>query len=108
MKKIKGRDFVTLDEFIQKDFKDNPSQADLYLDESIKEYKQDRDQQMLIASLHDVVKAKGFCYIARKTGLNRQTIYRALSKNGNPTFNTLNTILEALGYGFDFIKIKAG
>ena len=106
MKKIGNRKFMTLDEFIQKDFKENPKQVDLYLDETICEYKRDRDIKILIASLRDVVKAKGVCYIAQKTGLNRQTIYKALSGKGNPTFNTLTVILEALGYGFDFKKIK--
>lgn len=97
---------MTLDEFIQKDFKENPEQIALYLEDTLKEYQRDKNVKMLIASLKDVVKARGVCYIARKSGLNRQTIYNALSGKRNPTFNTLTIILEALGYGFDFKRIK--
>ncbi len=79
---------------------------DLYLQETLNEYEKDRDMQMLVVSLGDVVRAKGICYIVKKTGLSRQTIYKALSGKGNPTFKTLTIILEALGYGLDFKKMK--
>ncbi len=106
MKKIGNRKFMTLEEFIQKDFKENPQQVDLYLEETINEYQREKNTKILVASLRDVVKARGVCYIAQKSGLNRQTIYNALSGKGNPTFNTLTVILEALGYGFDFKRIE--
>jgi probable addiction module antidote protein len=35
--------------------------------------------------------------IAKKTGLGRQALYTALSENGNPTLETLTSVLGALG-----------
>ena len=35
--------------------------------------------------------------LARKAGLGRQALYTALSENGNPTLETLTSVLDALG-----------
>jgi probable addiction module antidote protein len=35
--------------------------------------------------------------IARKTGLGRQSLYKALSEDGNPEFSTVMKVLGALG-----------
>jgi probable addiction module antidote protein len=102
MYKVGDRKYMDHDDFIQRSFKKRPEQVDLYLNETIKDYNQDKDFNMLIVSLRDVVRAKGVCYIAKKAGLTRQAIYKALSLKGNPTINTLNTILDALGYKCEF------
>lgn len=47
-------------------------------------------------------RAKGMAAIARKTGLGRQSLYKALSEDGNPEFSTVVKVLGALG-----IKISA-
>ena len=39
----------------------------------------------------------GMSAIAASTGLSREALYRALSENGNPTFRTLFSVLDALG-----------
>lgn len=39
----------------------------------------------------------GMAELARRTGLNRETLYRTLSKSGNPRLDTLGTILKAFG-----------
>jgi probable addiction module antidote protein len=39
----------------------------------------------------------GMAELARRTGLNRETLYRTLSKSGNPRLDTLGTILNAFG-----------
>ena len=53
-------------------------------------------------ALHDVVEARGenITKLAKESGITRQTLYNALSKGGNPTFATINQVLEALGLGF--------
>jgi probable addiction module antidote protein len=42
-------------------------------------------------------RAKGMAAIARKTGLGRQSLYKALSEDGNPEFSTVVKVLGALG-----------
>ena len=56
------------------------------------------DPKHIASALGDVARAKGMTEIARKTGLGRQALYAALSENGNPTLETLTSVLSALGF----------
>lgn len=44
--------------------------------------------------------------LAQRTGLNRESLYKTLSDKGNPLFETINAILEALGYRFVVQRIE--
>jgi probable addiction module antidote protein len=35
--------------------------------------------------------------VAKKTGLNRESLYKALAGDGNPRFTTVNKVIKALG-----------
>ncbi len=48
-------------------------------------------------ALGDVVRAYGVGHISEQTGIARQSIYKMLSKDGNPTHQNLVAILDALG-----------
>ena len=39
----------------------------------------------------------GFTWLAAQTGLGRESLYRALSAGGNPSFRTIRKVLQALG-----------
>ncbi len=53
---------------------------------------------MFLLGLRDVVEAHGgMAQLANATGLNRETLYRTLSENGNPRLSSLGLIVEALG-----------
>ena len=56
------------------------------------------DPAHIARSLGVVARSKGMTEIARKTGLGRQALYAALSENGNPTLETLTSVLSALGF----------
>ncbi len=51
----------------------------------------------IAAALGAVARARGMTDLAEKTGLNRQALYSALSKDGNPTLDTIMRISCALG-----------
>jgi probable addiction module antidote protein len=55
------------------------------------------DPRHIARALGDVARSSGMTEIARKTGLGRQALYTALSENGNPTLETLTSVLSALG-----------
>ena len=55
------------------------------------------DPVLLAAALGDVARAKGMTDIARKTGLGRESLYKALSANGNPEFATVQKVIHSLG-----------
>jgi probable addiction module antidote protein len=55
------------------------------------------DPKHIARALGDVARSKGMTEISKKTGLGRQALYTALSENGNPTLETLTSVLGALG-----------
>ena len=59
------------------------------------------DKELFLLALKDVVEARGgMTKLAKTTKLNREHLYRILSRRGNPEIYTLETILEALGLHF--------
>lgn len=55
------------------------------------------DPKHIARALGDVARSKGMSEIARTSGLGRQALYAALSETGNPTLETLTSVLGALG-----------
>lgn len=64
-----------------------------YLDAAVEE----DDPALLAAALGDVARAKGMTDIARDTGLGRESLYKALSAEGNPEFATVQKVVRSLG-----------
>ena len=55
------------------------------------------DPSLVAAALGDIARAKGMAQIARDTGLGRESLYKALSPEGNPEFATIMKVVSALG-----------
>ncbi len=53
-----------------------------------------------------VARARGITDLARKTGLTRQALYKALSGEGNPEMATIAKVAEALGYRISLVKAQ--
>jgi len=70
-----------------------------YLEAALEE----NDPTLVSAALGDIAKAKGMTDIAKKTGLGRESLYKALSQEGNPEFSTVMKVISALG-----LKLHAG
>lgn len=64
-----------------------------YLDAALEE----DDPALLAAALGDIARAKGMTQIARETGLGRESLYKALSPEGNPEFGTVQKVIRSLG-----------
>ena len=58
---------------------------------------EDGDVALIAAALGDIARATGMTKIARKTGLGRESLYKALSPDGNPELATVLRVLRALG-----------
>lgn len=58
---------------------------------------EDGDPALITAALGDIARAKGMTQIARETGLGRESLYKALSPEGNPEFATVLKVVRALG-----------
>ena len=80
----------------------NPKEAAEYLNACFED-----SEEVFLAGLKNVVEARGgVSAVARATKLNRENLYRALSKKGNPKLSSLSTILEALGIELQFAPAK--
>lgn len=55
------------------------------------------DPILITAVLGDIARAKGMAQLARDTGLGRESLYKALSVEGNPEFATVLKVIRALG-----------
>ena len=55
------------------------------------------DPRQIASALGNIARSKGMTEMARKTGLGRQALYKALSEDGNPTLETLVAVLASLG-----------
>jgi probable addiction module antidote protein len=57
----------------------------------------DGDPAVVAAALGDIARAQGMTGVAARAGLGRESLYRALSPDGNPEFATVLRVVAALG-----------
>ncbi len=55
------------------------------------------DAAFVAKALGTIARAKGMSQLARDTGLGRESLYKALSGEGNPSFATILKVTHALG-----------
>ena len=58
---------------------------------------EENDPDLLLLGLRDVARANGFRQIAGSAGLNRESLYKALSKGRNPRIGTILNVMSAMG-----------
>lgn len=99
-KKIKVRPFDAAD------YIETPKDVALYLEAAFEGAAEDDDASVVAVALGDIARSKGMATIARETGLNREALYRALSADGNPTLETMQSVLKALGLRLAAVPIR--
>ncbi|MDR1015268.1 MAG: putative addiction module antidote protein [Coriobacteriales bacterium] len=62
---------------------------------------EDGDQALVAAALGNIARARGMTQLAKETGITRDGLYKALSPDGNPSFNTVQRVVKALGLKLD-------
>jgi len=90
-----------------------------YHDELLKQLKDPREaaeylnacfedsEEVFLLGLRDVVEARGGVGgLSQVTELNRENLYRSLSKKGNPKLSSLSSILEAVGIQLQFAPTR--
>lgn len=58
---------------------------------------EDPEPAVYLHALRMVAEARGMAEVAKAAGIPRESLYRALSPNGNPRWSTLSAILHATG-----------
>jgi probable addiction module antidote protein len=72
-----------------------PEDMAAYLDAWLEEAPD--DVTGIARALGDIARAKGMTQVAKDAGLSRESLYRALSADGNPSFATILKVARALG-----------
>jgi probable addiction module antidote protein len=78
----------------------NPEEMAAYFEACLEEA--DGDASFIAKALGDIARAKGMARVARTTGLSRESLYKALSGDRNPSFDTILKVVAALG-----LKLRA-
>ncbi len=58
---------------------------------------EDGDPKLIAHMLGNIARSQGMAAVAKKSGLGRESLYKALSKGGNPKIETLIKVVHALG-----------
>jgi probable addiction module antidote protein len=59
---------------------------------------EENDTEFLFRVIGDIARSKGMVQIAKELNLARESLYRSLSQDGNPSFNTIVKVLDNLGF----------
>lgn len=87
------------------DYLDTPEELVAYLNAAL----EDGDERVLLAAMMDVIKARGgVAKIAKETGLSREAIYKALSRDGNPRLSSMVAVLHALELDLAIVPRRPG
>jgi len=82
-----------------------PEEMAAYLEVTIEE--SDGDAAAIAAALGDIARAKGMSQVARDAGLSRESLYKALSGERSPDFETILKVVRALGLRLHAEAIEA-
>ncbi len=84
------------------EFLDSEERIALFLEAAF----EDGDPALIAAALGDVARARGMTEMAKETGISREALYRALSKDGHPEFNTILKVMKAFGLRLSPVPIR--
>ena len=85
---------VSYHEYLFQSLKD-PKEAEGYLNAAL----EDEDPRVFLLALRNVAEARGgMSKAAASSKLNRESLYRMLSKKGNPSLQSLGALLSSLGF----------
>ena len=73
----------------------SPEEMAAYLEASFEDA--NGDASFIAKALGDIARAKGMSQVARDSGLSRESLYKALSGERNPGFDTILKVIGALG-----------
>jgi probable addiction module antidote protein len=92
---VKRKASISHDEAMMKELRDSPPFAVEYLRAALEE---SDDPQTLLIALRRIADSRGgVAKVAKEAGVERESLYRALSAKGNPRLSTLLAVTKAVG-----------
>ncbi|WP_255414385.1 addiction module antidote protein [Salinisphaera sp. LB1] len=86
---------IELTNYDPADYLDSPEMMAAYLNAAIEASA--GDAAAMAEALGAIARAKGMSDVAEKAGLGRQSLYKALSSDGNPSLDTIARVAAVLG-----------
>jgi len=83
-----------------------PEEMAAYLEACLEE--SEGDAAFVAKALGDIARAKGMAQVAREAGLSRESLYKALSGERTPTFDTILKVVHALGIQLHAAPLRNG
>ncbi len=92
---MKSKTSISHNEAVIRELRDNPAFAVEYLRAALED---DDEPKVLLVALRRIAEARGgIAKVAKAAGIERESLYRALSANGNPRLSTLVAVTKAVG-----------
>jgi probable addiction module antidote protein len=92
---MKDRTSISHDAVMVKKLRERPRFAAEYLKAALEDT--DEPEVLLIALRHIAEARGGLAKVARAAGIQRESLYRALSSRGNPRLSTIVGVMKAVG-----------
>jgi probable addiction module antidote protein len=91
---MKHKVTVSHDETVVRRLRKDPEFAAEYLKAALED---DEEPRVLLIALRHLAQAQGIAKVAKAAGIERESLYRALSARGNPRLSTLLAVTKAIG-----------
>jgi len=91
---VKHKTSVSHDEAIIRRLRKDPQFAAEYVKAALEDTE---EPLVLLIALRHLAQARGIAKVAKAAGIERESLYRALSRRGNPRLSTLVAVTKAIG-----------
>jgi len=91
---MKRKSSVSHNDFMVRELRRDPSFAAGYIKAALED---NDDPRVLLIALRRLAQARGVAKVAKAAGIQRESLYRALSVKGNPRVSTLVAVTKAIG-----------
>jgi probable addiction module antidote protein len=85
------------------EYLDSDKAVSAYMEEAL----ETDDPAFIAHALGTIARARGMSKVAKKAGLSRESLYKALGPDGNPEFGTVMRVMNALGLKFSVTATHA-
>jgi probable addiction module antidote protein len=85
------------------EYLDSSQAINAYMEEAL----ETDDPAFIAKAIGTIARARGMSRVAKKAGLSRESLYKALSSDGNPEFGTIIRVMHALGLKFSVTSTHA-
>lgn len=103
VKVVRLEDVVTFTPFDAAEYLDSEEMIAAYLNDAAAT----GDEELFLSAIADIARARSMTKLAKDSGLGRESLYKSLRPGAKPRFDTVNTIMRAMGLKLTVVPSKA-